>query len=51
MAKFRKWYKPENSPGRVGVSDPLPKVLYQPEHYRIGNHNVDPDIFLPCFRE
>lgn len=51
MAKFKKWYKPQNSPGRVGVSNPLPKVLYEPEHYRIGNHNVDPDIFLPCFRD
>ena len=50
LAKYRKWYRSATTPSKMGITNDLPSVVYEPEHYRIGNHDVDPDIYLPCIK-
>lgn len=49
MLKYRKWYKVEKHPGKMGVTATMPSTLQDPEHYLIGEHDVSPDRFAVCF--
>ena len=51
IAKYKKWYKPNRTPYTLGIIwHEMPKVIMEPEFYRIGNPDIDPDIFLPCLQ-
>lgn len=48
---YKKWYKPDKAPSKVGVSQKFKKYLMNsPEDYLIGNHNVAPKTFAKCFQ-
>lgn len=51
IAKHKKWYKPHRTPYTLNIIwHTMPKVIMEPEYYRIGNPDIDPDIFLPCLQ-